>query len=318
MPGEQKKQPEPQGSGADVQVPPEPSDDGGPREVHIQEFQPSPLDKIKERYGTGENFLILGEGTFSNTKLDKLYEAMSKAQGEFGVVEKDNENPFYHSRYADTASILRAVRQPLSNNGLCIIQLPSVVNANDGTVLVHTILGHKSGQNIHCSVKGHAGYRKENSREWTPSKDPQKMGSVITYLRRYSIMCILCLAPADDDDGEGKQSSNNKQGSEGSSKASNKSSAGNKQDSASASSDSSALPSKEQLEVEHNRIFDYLLYLSDGDEKKFAQILLKQTKKLHNNLTGMPPKHMHHLFLKLETQIDAFERNGGTKEGRAA
>lgn len=126
---------------------------------------------------------------FSN-ELDQIFSALAIAQGQIKPALKDSANPFFKSKYADLASCWEVCREPLSKNGLSIIQNAKTEN---GDVLINTILAHKSGQYI------------ANQLKLKPAKlDPQSIGSAITYGRRYELMAMVGIAPEDDD---GNQSS---------------------------------------------------------------------------------------------------------------
>ena len=126
---------------------------------------------------------------------DKLFAALAKAQGEMHNAEHDATNPHYGSSYATLASCLSAVREPLSKNGLSIMQLPGRKVEDGGKIellTLTTILGHTSGQSI------------ENYFEmYPPKRDPQGIGSAMTYMRRYALMAICGISGAADDDAEG-------------------------------------------------------------------------------------------------------------------
>ena len=126
-------------------------------------------------------------GVFSGGTMQKsesiadLAAALSKAQGAFAAAKKDAANPFFKSHYATLAAVLDVIRDPLSQNGLALIQ---GVNGEE----FETILTHASGQWISFSEP------------FKPVKnDPQSIGSLKSYLRRYSIMSILGIATEDDD-----------------------------------------------------------------------------------------------------------------------
>ena len=113
--------------------------------------------------------------------------ALSKAQSAMGAAKKDSTNPHFKSRYADLASIWEACREPLTKNGLAVVQLPG---KDEAGYYVETVLTHSSGEFI--SEKLHI----------VPTKDdPQGLGSAITYARRYGLAAVAGIAP-DDDDGE--------------------------------------------------------------------------------------------------------------------
>lgn len=120
--------------------------------------------------------------------LKELADALSKAQAEIKHVQRDNEvqGTKFSYRYADLAAVLDACREPLARNGLALVQQPVGDGARIG---IATTLLHRSGQYMTSTVYASPADR-----------GPQAIGSVISYLRRYSAMAIVGLA-ADDDDG---------------------------------------------------------------------------------------------------------------------
>lgn len=118
-------------------------------------------------------------------QINELAAALAKAQGEITGALKDSANPFYKSKYADLASVWDACKEPLSKNGLCVIQTPRITER--GRVLV-TTLAHSSGQWISSELP------------INPVKDdPQGLGSAISYMRRYALTAIVGVAQIDDD-----------------------------------------------------------------------------------------------------------------------
>lgn len=117
--------------------------------------------------------------------LGKLAEALAKAQGAMKPAVKDSINPHFRSNYADLAACWAAIREPLSSNGLAVIQN---VSSDQTGVTVETMLVHTSGEHI-------------QSRCWLPvaAKTPQAYGSAITYARRYSLAALVGLSAEDDD-----------------------------------------------------------------------------------------------------------------------
>ena len=53
----------------------------------------------------------------------RLAAALAKAQGQMTAARFDKVNPHFRNRYASLASIIEAVRKPLSANGLAIMQM---------------------------------------------------------------------------------------------------------------------------------------------------------------------------------------------------
>jgi len=137
---------------------------------------------------------IVPENIDQSSQVNKLFEALSKAQKEIGTAHKDKSNPFFRSKYADLTACWDACRDPLSKNGLCIIQIPG--KAEKGMLKLTTMLGHSSGQFIksHCYAP-------------LTKNDPQGFGSTLTYLRRYGLCAIAGISPADDDGNAGSMGS---------------------------------------------------------------------------------------------------------------
>lgn len=118
--------------------------------------------------------------------IGKLAEALSKAQGKIIGAVKDSENPFFRSHYADLASVWDACRQPLSENGLAVVQ--TILSGSEQSSYLETTLVHSSGEFI------------SGAQPMKPVKDdPQGWGSCITYYRRYGLAAIVGIAQIDDD-----------------------------------------------------------------------------------------------------------------------
>jgi hypothetical protein len=125
-----------------------------------------------------------------NTQSENIAElaiALSKAQAENGTVHKDAKNPFFKSNYASLAQVWETVRPALTANGLSVVQLPS---QDASGYYVESMLIHSSGQWIKCRT-----YMKP------VKEDPQGIGSLISYARRYALQSLVMVCP-DDDDGE--------------------------------------------------------------------------------------------------------------------
>lgn len=121
-------------------------------------------------------------------ELKELAIAMAKAQAEMSNAVKDVDNTFFKSKYADLAGVREAVMPALNKHGLSVMQMPT--SKEDGSIYVKTILMHESGESIDFDgpcVK-------------PEQATAQKIGSLITYLRRYNLMSITGIA-SDDDDG---------------------------------------------------------------------------------------------------------------------
>lgn len=120
-------------------------------------------------------------------KIGELALALSKAQGAMRAAQKDRENPFFKSAYATLASVIEAIREPFSLNNLAFSQ-PTRVD-DQGHVFVETIIMHgASGEWISGEASA------------IPVKqDPQGIGSLISYLKRYGLQAMVGIASEDDD-----------------------------------------------------------------------------------------------------------------------
>lgn len=124
-------------------------------------------------------------------QINELAAALSKAQGTIGGAHKDAKNPFYKSKYANLASVVDAIREPFAANGLSFSQ--GTISAGASYTL-RTVILHSSGQWLASSLTA------------APVKpDPQSVGSLISYLKRYGLqaMCgVASIDDVDDDDAE--------------------------------------------------------------------------------------------------------------------
>jgi hypothetical protein len=129
----------------------------------------------------------------TSQELDKLAGALVKAQSAMKAAVKDSTNPHFKSKYADLASVWDACREPLTKNGLAVVQLPGFERLDEGSVAtLTTMLLHESGQWI-----------RETAKAPLTKADAQGVGSVLTYLRRYSLAAVASVAPEDDDGNAG-------------------------------------------------------------------------------------------------------------------
>ena len=127
----------------------------------------------------------------TEVKFDNLATALSKAQGEMPAVKFDSKNPFLKNNYASLGAIIATSKPILAKHGLAVTQL--VYNEGD-QVGVETILMHSSGEHISTRISMATEAEKGKSAA-------QVAGSIITYLRRYSLASILGLYADEDGDG---------------------------------------------------------------------------------------------------------------------
>lgn len=113
-----------------------------------------------------------------------LFEALAKAQAEFGAVTATSRVTFKNVdfKFAPLSEILGAVRPALNKNGLTLTQQTKHIpfgNAN-GIKVVTTLL-HESG----------ASYAIESVPVFYNVNDIKNLGAQVTYLRRYEVKTLL-------------------------------------------------------------------------------------------------------------------------------
>jgi hypothetical protein len=114
--------------------------------------------------------------------IQKLAKALILFQVKVESIKKDASNPFFKSKYASLSNILDSIKEPLIESGLSVVQLPT------GQHELTTIITHESGEYIASTFT------------MKPVKDdPQGLGSVISYQRRYALSSALLLNVEDDD-----------------------------------------------------------------------------------------------------------------------
>ncbi len=125
--------------------------------------------------------------------IDLLSKALVQAQAEMPSVTMDAVNPFFKSKYATLGAIIQATRPVLAKYGLAVSQLP-VSDSESKMIGVETVLMHESGQWVGNTICA--------STDGKPGRSmSQDAGSVISYLRRYSLAAILGIYSDEDDDG---------------------------------------------------------------------------------------------------------------------
>lgn len=122
-------------------------------------------------------------------QIGSLVTAMAKAQAEITNPPLDSVNPHFKNRYASLAVHLESIRAPFARHGLVMLQ--GVANGN-GMVVVTTMIAHSSGEWISSAME-------------MPMPDratAQQIGSIVTYLRRYSLASMALITGDEEDDAE--------------------------------------------------------------------------------------------------------------------
>ncbi len=113
-------------------------------------------------------------------KENTFYENLFSAKQEIGKISKDSRNPFFKSKYFDINALLEHVESILFKHGLFVVQ-PIEDDVVTTKIMDENGFGIASGMKLPAL------------------SDPQKMGSAITYYRRYTLQSLLALQAEDDD-----------------------------------------------------------------------------------------------------------------------
>ena len=114
-----------------------------------------------------------------------IYQAILAASAEFGPLTKDANNTYLKSNYLSLPALLKAVREPLSDQGVVIASAFVQVGSQ---FVVRTTL-------YHCSSRTSV----SSDFPVLDLTNPQKVGACSTYGFRYNLLLLLGVAAADDD-----------------------------------------------------------------------------------------------------------------------
>ena len=127
-----------------------------------------------------------------------IYKKLFEAKKEIGVISKDSKNPFFKSNYLSLNGLIDAVEGVLESNGLIMLQ-----PIEDGKVKTQIFDIDEGRTSI------------IQSEMTLPNiQDPQKLGSAITYYRRYTLQSLLGLQAEDDDGNKASKTTKTKTPSE--------------------------------------------------------------------------------------------------------
>ena len=117
--------------------------------------------------------------------MKNLYKKLLDIQKEVGAVKKDSENPFFHSNYFDINGLLEILKPVLNKHGVIVLQ--PLTNVDGKPAIETLIIDEESGDNLKSVTM------------LPDAPDAQKLGSAVTYLRRYSLVSMFLLQAEDDD-----------------------------------------------------------------------------------------------------------------------
>lgn len=120
--------------------------------------------------------------------ITELAKALASFHSELKQPAKDKANPFFKSKYVPLENVVEAITAIAPKFGLSFVQYP--IN-QDNKVGIVTVLMHASGEFIET----------EPVFAQPAKNDAQAVGSVITYLKRYSLSAVFGITSDEDDDG---------------------------------------------------------------------------------------------------------------------
>lgn len=118
-------------------------------------------------------------------KSKTLAEALAAFQADLPQVDLDSVNPHFKSKFASLANITKKVLPELSKHGFSY-SVGSFVD--NGLLVVDAHLIHESGESRSFQFP-------------ITETQPQKIGSAITYAKRYAIQALTGVVADEDDDG---------------------------------------------------------------------------------------------------------------------
>jgi len=113
--------------------------------------------------------------------MKNIYAKILAAKKEIGTISKDSKNPFFKSNYLSLNGLINAVEDVLQNQDLLLLQ--PLGNGGVSSIIYDTV----SAEQV------------ESFMMLPNIQDPQKLGSAITYFRRYTLQSLLGLQAEDDD-----------------------------------------------------------------------------------------------------------------------
>jgi len=120
-----------------------------------------------------------------------------KIQSEIGALSKTETNPFFKSKYFDINSLIAQLMPLLEKHGVTVLQPLSNI---DGKPALKTVVveeyADSEGKKRHAVIC-------EETIPLPDLQDPQKIGSAITYYRRYALQSLFLLQAEDDDGNHG-------------------------------------------------------------------------------------------------------------------
>ena len=116
----------------------------------------------------------------------KVAAKLFEIQKQMITIAKTSDNPYFDSKYFDINKLVEIVKPLLTEQGLLLTQPMTVTEA--GLQLVNTIITDvESGESINSTAL------------ISSDANAQKVGSAVSYQRRYTLQSLLGLQSVDDD-----------------------------------------------------------------------------------------------------------------------
>lgn len=155
------------------------------------------------------------------SELKSIYESLINAKKGFKPLKETAYNPFFKKNYADMTDVIKSVEGALSENGLGFFQSADIVDGKE-VITVPKTYKNKVGDTvpvidkngvvlteqqvvsfskITTTVFSTSGEKIETTFPLIISDtDPQKLGSAVTYAKRYALIAALGLSVSGEDD----------------------------------------------------------------------------------------------------------------------
>ena len=118
--------------------------------------------------------------------MQNIYKKLAKVQEEISVIKKGSENPFFKSKYFDINELIETLKPVLQKHELMVVQpLGNVAGRPSVKTIVYDTTSGESMELSEVTLPDNA--------------DAQKMGSAVTYFRRYALQSFFFLQAEDDD-----------------------------------------------------------------------------------------------------------------------
>lgn len=121
----------------------------------------------------------------TTTKAKTIYEALAAFQAELPKIDLDGTNPHFKSKYATLGNVTKNVFPKLAEHGFSFTTGSFVDN---GVLVLDAHLLHESGESRSMQFP-------------ITETNPQKVGSAVTYYRRYALAALTGVVADEDDDG---------------------------------------------------------------------------------------------------------------------